>query len=100
MQDFHDQKLLFKFLGEIVANAHEKSDDLGKRQLEKLPDWISAQIYAVDFFLWTMARHGYTLQKSRRHIDDFSDIQERVFVQYRQYLFDQQAKELKQLISK
>ncbi len=99
MRDFHDQKLLFKFLDKIVDNAKRKEDHRNYLR-DNLPDWISAHVYVVDFFLWTMARHGYTLQKSRRHIDDFSDIQERVFVQYRQYLFDQQAIELEQLISK
>lgn len=89
MRDFHDQKLLFKFLGEMVHNAKDKADSIGEMQLSRLPDWIAAQIYTIDFFLWTMARHGYTLQKSRRHIDDFSDIEERVFVRYRQYLLDQ-----------
>lgn len=88
MRDFHDQKLLFKFLNEIVDNAKRKATSTTEMQLSYMPDWMAAQIYVVDFFLWSMARHGYTLQKSRRHIADFSDIDDRVFVQYRQHLFD------------
>ncbi len=88
MQDFHDQKLLFKFLGRIVYNAKQESDT---GELERMPDWVSAQIYTIDFFLWIMARHGYTLQKSRKHIDDFQNIEE-TLSDFRKYL-DQQVYE-------
>lgn len=77
MRDFHDQKLLFKFVGSIVQNAKRKAKDkkgASDYLLEDMPNWMSASVYVVDFFLWTMARRGYTLQKSRKHIDDFRDI--------------------------
>ena len=58
MRDFHDQKTLFKRLDKIVQN---RNDGHGI-------DWINAQIYSVDVFLWYMAFHGYTLQKSRKKV--------------------------------
>ena len=60
MEDFHDQKTLFKRLNEIV----EKRNDLYTKEV----NWTSAQVYTVDIFLWFMAAHGYTLQKSRKKV--------------------------------
>ncbi len=65
IMDFHDQKTLFKRLDEI--NKNRKSD------YTKNVDWVSAQVYTVDIFLWFMACHGYTLQKSRKKVP-FYDI--------------------------
>lgn len=56
MQDFHDCKDLFQRLQEIVDNREWHG---------RKPDWITCHIYTVDVFLWFMAAHGYTLQKSR-----------------------------------
>ena len=53
MRDFHDQKDLFKAIH--------------RRYVER-PDganWVQAHTYTIDFFLWFMAQHGYTLQRSR-----------------------------------
>lgn len=61
MQDFHDQKELFKTIGPMEGPSG--------RQV----DWITAQCYTIDRFLWFMARHGYTLQKSRARLP-FDDI--------------------------
>jgi hypothetical protein len=66
MRDFHDQKRIFKRLDEVRENdaTHRRED---------IPNWISAHIYVIDFFLWYMGRRGYTLQKSRaKH--EFTDI--------------------------
>ncbi len=92
MRDFHDQKLLFKYLNEVVYNAKQKAT-WNKADLERLPDWISAQVYTIDFFLWVMGRHGFTLQKSRKHIDDFQDI-EKDLSDYRKYLDRQVAQSI------
>lgn len=80
MRDFHDAKRVFKRINEIVWNRKQKTkgtlDAIG---IEKLPDWVSAQIYVVDFFIWHMARHGYTLQKSRMPFEFYdldADLQE------------------------
>lgn len=61
MRDFHDQKDLFKTVDETaqrsVANGNHYIEDLS---------WVAAQVYTVDIFLWVMAKHGYTLQRSRK----------------------------------
>lgn len=68
MRDFHDSKSLFKWLNKATQARNEKHPIA-------LPDWISAQIYTVDIFLYFMAKHGYTLQKSRKKLP-FVDINE------------------------
>lgn len=69
MRDFHDQKDLFKYIGAIV----DKENKGGHRDLGIT--WVDGHIYTVDFFLWLMAAHGYTLQKSRKKFA-FRDINE------------------------
>jgi hypothetical protein len=70
MRDFHDQKDLFKFIHSVYDKA------------ELIPgatraSWIDAHIYTIDFFLWMLARRGWTLQRSRRKFN-FRDIEEDV----------------------
>lgn len=67
MRDFHDQKDVFKALDDVVQNRRET--DSYTRDLS----WVTAQVYTVDVFLWMMARHGYTLQKTRKRLT-FRDI--------------------------
>lgn len=62
MRDFHDQKDLFKALQEVVERSNEKHG--AHRSLNAT--WTDYHIYSVDIFLWVMAGHGYTLQRSRR----------------------------------
>lgn len=62
MQDFHDQKDLFKALHEVVERANERNS--GHRNLNAT--WTDYHIYTVDIFLWVMAGHGYTLQRARK----------------------------------
>ena len=57
LRDFHDQKDVFKAIDQTI---HKDPHALVKR-----PDWVSAQCYVIDVFLWYMARRGYTLQKTR-----------------------------------
>lgn len=59
IRDFHDQKELFKRIDQLKSSGN---------MFEK-PNWVTAQIYVIDFFLFFMARHGYTLQKSKAKID-------------------------------
>jgi hypothetical protein len=66
MRDFHDQKDLFKSL-----HAQYRLDE-PKDHRDPI-NWIQAHIYTVDKFLWFMAEHGYTLQRSRKHVS-FCDI--------------------------
>ena len=62
MRDFHDQKDLFKALQDVVERSNDKHG--GHRSLNAT--WTDYHIYSVDIFLWVLAAHGYTLQRSRR----------------------------------
>ena len=64
LQDFHDQKEFFKY---IAWNYREPGEPY------HMPSWVDANIYTIDYFLWCMARHGYTLQRSRKRLP-FRDI--------------------------
>lgn len=59
LRDFHDQKDLFKALDAVQSRTAE--DDKSRRV-----NWLAAHVYTIDVFLWMMARHGYTLQKTRK----------------------------------
>lgn len=69
MRDFHDQKDLFKALQDVVDRANAKNGS--HRSLNA--SWTEYHIYTVDIFLWVLAAHGYTLQRSRRRFG-FRDI--------------------------
>lgn len=81
MRDFHDQKLVFKYIDHVLhnakLNAKKKDDRIGATSLGGLPDFVAAHTYTIDFFLWVMARHGYVLQKSRKDLE-FEDIEEKL----------------------
>jgi len=62
MRDFHDQKRLFQRIDLFTETADRNF---------YLPGWMSAHVYVIDFFLWYMARHGYTLQRSRANVEFF-----------------------------
>lgn len=66
MRDFHDQKDLFKALHDLVAV--ENHHYAGK------VDWVTGQCYVIDIFLWWMAKHGYTLQRTRSDLP-FRDLE-------------------------
>ncbi len=66
LRDFHNQKDLFKTIHESMDMSCEYIKDM---------NFMQAQIYVVDYFLWFMARHGYTLQKSRQKLN-FNDLEE------------------------
>lgn len=67
MRDFHDQKRLFKHIDEMVAS--KRSDPIGQYLAKDLPNPISAHVYVIDYFLWFMARRGYTLQRARQKFE-------------------------------
>lgn len=62
IRDFHDQKDLFKAMDEVRERSIAKN---GGSYMHDL-NWSDAHVYTVDIFLWVMAGHGYTLQRSRR----------------------------------
>ncbi|MCG4273941.1 hypothetical protein [Acetobacter senegalensis] len=77
MRDFHGQKDVFKFLDDVQERNIKKNRN-GDRS--DSVNWRSAQIYTIDIFLWVMARHGYTLQRSRKKLP-FSDIERTIDVE-------------------
>lgn len=61
MRDFHDQKDIFK-------EIHASRPGPDSAAPHNMPNWIAGHIYVVDWFLYFMARRGYTLQKSRQNL--------------------------------
>lgn len=64
LRDFHDQKDVFKAIDEVKERSVASNGGSYMRNLS----WIDAQVYTIDIFLWMMARHGYTLQRSRKRM--------------------------------
>lgn len=64
-RDFHTQKDVFKWIWRAVVKnpgAEEKLAGL---------DWIKAHVFVIDYFLWFMAKHGYTLQPVKKKDFEF-----------------------------
>ena len=61
LRDFHDAKELFKTMhGTMECSSHEYAGHV---------TWVAGQCYVIDLFLWWMGQRGYTLQRSRAHVD-------------------------------
>lgn len=58
MRDFHNQKDLFKAMTVYFDNSDECP-----------VNWRDGHVYTIDWFLWFMATHGYTLQKNRSAVE-------------------------------
>lgn len=71
LRDFHDQKDAFKAVWRVVERKRASAE--GCRYLDGMT-WVAAQVFVIDFFLWWMACHGYTLQKTRRKGVEFADL--------------------------
>lgn len=69
--DFHDQKDFFK-----TFHYFYKPEEQCKEP-HQMPNWVDGQIYAIDFLLHFLAKHGYTLQKSRSKMS-FRDIEDTI----------------------
>lgn len=68
LRDFHKQKGLFKTLWRFYERQEERekaADPFRHPPLEGL-NWLVSHIYVIDWFLWFMARYGYTLRKDPR----------------------------------
>lgn len=65
MRDFHNCKQLFKGIADYI----ELEDDHPAKEV----NWRQAHCYTIDVFLWFMARHGFTLQRSRAR-QNFDDL--------------------------
>jgi len=65
MRDFHGCKQLFKGISDyIVCDADHPANEV---------NWRQAHCYTIDVFLWFMAKHGFTLQRSRARLE-FEDL--------------------------
>lgn len=78
LRDFHDQKDIFKAIWEVVMRAKERQE----KERSGIPylgglNWVDAHIFTIDQFLYFMARHGWTLQRSRKPYE-FTDIEDTV----------------------
>jgi hypothetical protein len=60
LQDFHDQKNLFK----SIHFLYQDSESAGI-----MPSWKNGHIYTIDWFLYFMSSRGYTLQRSRKNLN-------------------------------
>lgn len=67
LRDFHAQKDLFKTLHHETLGYGAGMKAAGERHFE-VPSWVDGHVYVIDFFLHFMARHGYTLQRSRARL--------------------------------
>ena len=68
LRDFHAQKEVFKWMHSTIPADNFV---LGNEQLS----WTAAHVFVIDFFLWHMARCGWTLQRSRVKAE-FDDVHE------------------------
>lgn len=85
MKDFSDRCEIFDAMKALT-------DDAGMPEECQLSS-MHAHIFTVDVFLWFMARHGYTLQRSRAHVE-FDDLD-----QARQNVRDERLRRLERLIN-
>lgn len=69
MREFDKFSKVFYFLHECIGTPDESP-------FYKSLNYRQGTIYVVDMFLWTLAKYGYTLQKSRIKGCDFADITE------------------------
>ena len=76
MQSFHDCKKLFRRIQWLVEEAKKEKDSINV-YAKMIPSWQLNHIYVVDFFLWFMAKRGYTLQKNRTKLD-FMDLDQSI----------------------
>jgi hypothetical protein len=72
LRDFHDQKDVFKCIWKTLlrrrAAKPDERDDLASMT------WIQGHIFVIDFFLWFMAQHGYTLQRADKRVFEYFDL--------------------------
>ena len=88
LRDFHVQKDLFKTIHESVDISKAMPSD------DNELNWVTGMCYVIDVFLWFMARHGYTLQKSHTKLD-FNDIDDTLeyWQEYRSQAFARMLEE-------
>jgi len=72
LRDFHDQKEVFKSIWE--AHLRQRTGDSGAKTYLAGMTWVQAHIFVIDHFLWFMAAHGWTLQRSRAKALAYADL--------------------------
>lgn len=85
LRTFEAQRDVFKAIDGLV--------EVRPQDMIRRPNWVEAQVYVIDIFLWFMARRGYTLQRTR-HVGEFRDLEADVgqFVRQRQAQFTSMLK--------
>jgi hypothetical protein len=61
-RDFHAQKGVFKWIWRSVERRRSATGE----PVVGAMSWVDGHIFVIDFFLWCMARHGYTLQPIKK----------------------------------
>lgn len=95
LRDFHDQKEVFKFMDMVMQRYKAKSIQNRMWSPTYEVNWIAAQCYVIDIFLYVMAKHGWTLQRTRQNVADLGDIHE-TLATYHQEQMAAYTEELKQ----
>jgi len=70
LRDFHDQKDLFKAIGDRDVRVHNFLPP-------EIINWCQGQVYTIDHFLYFMAIHGYELRKVKGKVPRY-DLQETI----------------------
>jgi hypothetical protein len=79
LRDFHRAKDAFRWVDGVRLRAIAEDKKRGRFTALEPVNWIAAHSYVIDIFLWVMAKHGYTLQRSRQRFP-FKDVEEAVAV--------------------
>lgn len=69
LRDFHAAKDVFRAMHEMTG-----IDDAEQLPGQRPISWSAGQVYAIDCFLWFLARHGYTIQKTAAKLP-FEDLE-------------------------
>lgn len=75
MRDFHDQKALFAAMHTLQDAGSTGPKSAVEERYDVSP--VVGHVYAIDRFLWFLARRGWTLQRSRADLP-FADLAEDV----------------------
>ena len=73
LRDFHKQKTLFKRIGQAIEKRRNSLEATSVDH--ELPTWLVGHIYVIDYFLWFMAKHGYTLQKTHARYEFYDRVE-------------------------
>lgn len=75
LKDPYDAEDLFKLMHRLYGKDDEDCHVFATTG-ERI-NWYMGQCYVIDWFLWFMGQHGWTLQRSRANVE-FKDLAERI----------------------